>query len=197
MKAKETQMSILKSGGIITAFILVIGGLIYAQIEWGITGFTGSYPGDEFFELAAQTIPILLVALAVEAQARRLDRSEAGKLRVAAVILLALGETSAILVSAGLFDPDPGTALSKAFVVVTAGGLLGGFGAVIAVALAPSPKHSEEREQAPIVQAPTIGLSTSELASHGRVDDLPRVMATVAAAAIGALLSIALLQAKR
>lgn len=100
----------------------------------------GEYPGDAFFDLAAQTIPILLVALAVETQARRFDLEEAGKrIRIAAVIFLACGETAAVAVAASLYVPERGTLASDLLIVVTAVGLLGGFFAVIAIALKASP----------------------------------------------------------
>jgi hypothetical protein len=124
-----------KSTSVVAALVLSFAAVIFVQIEWGIAG---SYPGDEFFELAAQTIPVLLVALAVEAQARRFDYSEAGKsLRIAAIIVLGAGETTAVLISAGLLHPELGSTMSKVFVVVTAAGLLGGFIGVLWVALVP------------------------------------------------------------
>jgi len=56
-------------------------------------------------------------------------------IRIAAVVFLACGETAAIMVSAALYTPERGTLPSDLLVVVTAVGLLGGFFAVIAVAL--------------------------------------------------------------
>jgi hypothetical protein len=117
---------------------------LMALVVYGIVRWVpfGDYPGPEFFDLAAQTIPILLVALAVEAQARRFDVERMGKLvRVAAVVFLAAGETTAIAVSAGLYTPEQFTPASDVCIVVTAVGLLGGFLAVIAVALKTPVQH--------------------------------------------------------
>lgn len=114
---------------------LTLAGLVFVIVRW--VPF-GEYPGESFFELAAQTIPILLVALAVEAHARHFDLEKSDRhIRIAAVIFLSIGEAAAIVVSAALYRPDPGTVASDVFIVVTAVGLLGGFIAVIAVALRP------------------------------------------------------------
>jgi hypothetical protein len=132
---------------------LSLAAIVFIIVRWVPVG---RYPGDPFFDLAAQTIPILLVALAVEAQARRFDLEIVGKrIRIVAVILLACGETAAIAVSAALYIPERGTVASDVFVVITAVGLLGGFFAVIAVALrtptTPLPSAAGDRE----VQEPT------------------------------------------
>jgi hypothetical protein len=129
-----------KSIALVLGAVMALAAVIYAHIEW--IPF-GEYPGEEFFDLAAQTIPILLVALAVEAQARQFDREQMGRLlRAAAVILLAVGESAAVAVSAGLVHPDINTVASRVLVIVTVIGLLGGFLAVIAVALS---KSSQQR----------------------------------------------------
>jgi hypothetical protein len=126
----------------LAALIIVAVGAaaVYAYVEW--VPF-GRYPGGKFFDLAAQTIPILLVALAVETQVRGFDRARRWKLmRIAAVILLGAGEITAVMISAGLLHPVRGTTTSDVFVVVTAIGLLGGFLCVIAVAVSTAPQAS-------------------------------------------------------
>lgn len=135
-------MKALKPTVVILAIVMAVAAAIYAYVEW--VPF-GEYPGNEFFDLAAQTIPILLVALAVEAQARKFDRATSWKLmRIAVVIVLAAGETTAVLISAGLLHPESESVISNVFIAITAIGLLGGFLGVIAVAVSSAPEAPEE-----------------------------------------------------
>lgn len=184
MRRENNRMKVVRSLG----FALLIGvGLavvVFVILRW--VPF-GEYPGGAFFDLAAQTIPILLVALAVEAQARRFDLEEAGKrIRIAAVVFLAGGETAAVAVAASLYVPDQGTLASDLLIVVTAIGLLGGFFAVIAIALktstppsaieyptpsvegrgpAPEPSQFERRREPVGLLGPTIPILTSAFVS--------------------------------
>jgi hypothetical protein len=156
-------------------FLLAVGlglaALVFIVLRW--VPF-GRYPGPAFFDLAAQTIPILLVALAVEAQARQFDSETTSKrIRIAAVVFLACGETTAIAVSASLFIPERGTFALDLLIAVTAVGLLGGFFAVIAVALrtpkAPArPKDTTPRQPKGEVRASAAPASHLSPTATGR-----------------------------
>lgn len=180
---EDHPVNILKTPIAALVLVVVVPVGIFVHIEWGPGG---AYPGDEFFDLAAQTIPILLVALAVEAQARRFDESAGGKwMRLAAVGLLSVGEISAILISAGLLDPLYGSLESTIFIVLAAAGLIGGFIGVIAVALLPFKPAPEPST------GPTEQVSSSALPPARPVAGSPAYLAaTLAAVAslIGALM---------
>lgn len=179
-------MKIIRSLGFTVLIIAGFAALILVLVFWVPVG---SYPGPPFFDLAAQTIPILLVALAVEAQARRFDQESAARgLRIAAVILLASGQTAAILISASIYIPEPGMARDS-MVVITAAGLLGGFFAVIAVAMKTTPPTASEIEPASAAQAGSL-LSRTETAEGSATTDLKRGVALSAFASvlIGAIL---------
>jgi len=150
------KVTAVRTGALVSLVGLGIAAIVFALVRW--VPF-GEYPGDAFFDLAAQTIPILLVALAVEAQARRFDSEDTSRrIRIAAVIFLALGETAAVAVAASLYVPYYGTLASDILIVVTAVGLLGGFFAVIAVALRtpPGSSHAARRLIAFDDRAPTM-----------------------------------------
>lgn len=155
-------MKVFKPALAVLIIVAVGAAAVYAYVEW--VPF-GRYPGDKFFDLAAQTIPILLVALAVETQVRGFDRARRWKLmRIAAVILLGAGEITAVMISAGLLHPVRGTTTSDVFVVVTAIGLLGGFLCVIAVAVSTTPQASRH----------SAGTSTRELSpGNGQAQPTP------------------------
>jgi len=161
----------------------VLAAAVYALMRW--IPF-GEYPGEAFFDLAAQTIPILLVALAVEAQARQFDLERTGKMiRIAAVVFLACGETTAVVVSAGLYEPDPRTAVSDLLVVITALGLLGGFFAVIAVALRTS-THLNQSSAGPAAdqtsQRSAAATPTTSTRRHKSASLLPVAVGSLIAA---------------
>jgi hypothetical protein len=170
---------------LLTGFALAA--LVFAVVRWAPFG---EYPGSAFFDLAAQTIPILLVALAVEAQARRFDLEEAGKrIRIAAVIFLACGETAAVTVAAALYEPDSGTLASELLIVVTAVGLLGGFFAVIAVALrTPPPSSASELQRSPIPATGPMKTEPSNAAAGDSERARSRLLPLLASAIIGGML---------
>ena len=176
-------MQFLRSLGFILLIVAVFAVVVFAAVRWVPVG---SYPGDSFFDLAAQTIPILLVALAVEAQARQFDLERTGRrIRIAAVILLALGEIAAILVSASLFTPDPGV-VSDIFVVTTAAGLLGGFLAVIVVAVRTTGTRTTATTPEAVDSPPALSASVPRpAASRDRISLLSALAVLLLGAALG------------
>jgi|tagenome__1003787_1003787.scaffolds.fasta_scaffold19482831_1 hypothetical protein len=95
-------------------------------------GDVGELPRDDFHSAAAQIIPVLLLALVVEGQSNDLWGTPEGRpVRTVVLLMLLLGELSALLETGDILARDE---LSAA---ITAAGLVGGFVAVVLVALLP------------------------------------------------------------
>ena len=106
----------------------------------------GSFPTPNFYSSAAQTIPVLLVALAVESSARELWEAVAPWIRVYTFVALAVGELAAIVGASGVIasapgDADhpeiyvgPGAAGTNVLLACTAAGLVAGFLSVMYLA---------------------------------------------------------------
>jgi hypothetical protein len=67
----------------------------------------GEFPDPDFYSSAAQIIPVLLVALAVESSARELWETVAPWVRWYTFIVLAAGELAAIVASSGVIANAP------------------------------------------------------------------------------------------
>jgi hypothetical protein len=185
-RREDNPMKIFRSLGFIALIVFGLASVVFAVVRWVPSG---EYPGSAFFDLAAQTIPILLVALAVEAQARQFDLEKSWKrLRIAAVILLAFGQTAAVLVSASLYIPEYGVQ-SDMLVAVTAAGLLGGFFAVIAIAVRTTSAAISAPAAAPIEAEPTVPSRRSQ--------DVERTRSAVISVLASMLMAVIVARASR
>ena len=97
-----------------------------------LLGGVGELPRDDFHSAAAQIIPALLLALVVEGQANEVWGTREGRpVRGVVLMLLLIGEPSALLETGDILAHDEINA------ALTAAGLVGGFAAVVLVALLP------------------------------------------------------------
>ena len=111
----------------------------------------GNLPSPNFYTVAAQIMPVLLVALAVEARLRDVWDKMPGSYRAQLIATLMIGETIAILAASGVLasgrDIDyeeqgivgPGVGGSRLMAAATACALVTGFLSVIVVALVKDP----------------------------------------------------------
>ena len=67
----------------------------------------GQLPKPGFYEMAAQVIPVLIVALAIEGQAHRLWTNLRTVYKLQVFLCLALGQIAAIVAAAGAFAATP------------------------------------------------------------------------------------------
>jgi hypothetical protein len=116
----------------------ILVGVLIAAIQ------AGNLPSRSFYGMAAEVIPVLIVALAVESRARNFWDRMPNVFNLQIVLFLAVGELSAILAVSGVMDTsdyyDPGVVgptvgISYAMLGATVAGLGAGFIAVLVLAL--------------------------------------------------------------
>jgi hypothetical protein len=117
-------------------YLLLIGGVLIRLVPYGVP------PSTSFYEMSAQIIPVLIVALAVESRAHDLWAKIPDIYNVQIVVFLAVGELSSVLAASGAFAADsdlgyvgPTAGTSAAFLAGTVAALVGGFLAVLFLAL--------------------------------------------------------------
>jgi len=117
--------------------LAVGGGLILARIEYG------SMPEPSFYEMAAQVIPVLIVAIAVESRAHAFWGRISNVYNAQIVLFLAVGELSAIIAASGVIADElseteamvgPTPALTQVMLAATVIGLTAGFFSVLVLA---------------------------------------------------------------
>lgn len=129
----------MRRGALATLAAVLVGAGVVAS-PWGY------FPGPDFYASAAQIMPVLLVALAVESSAHELWASVPTWLRLYTFSVLAAGEVSAILASAGILasapedatQPEPfvgpGLVGTNILLALTVAGLIVGFVSVMYLA---------------------------------------------------------------
>lgn len=104
----------------------------------------GNLPDEAFYAMAAQVIPVLIVALAVESRAHTFWDQMPNVFNYQVVFFLAVGELSAILAVSGVMATSeysdsgvvgPTVGISYAMLGATVAGLGAGFIAVLVLAL--------------------------------------------------------------
>jgi hypothetical protein len=114
--------------------VALFGAVVLARIEYG------TLPESSFYEMAAQVIPILIVALAVENRAHAFWGRISNVYNVQVVVFLAVGELSAIVAASGVIAEGdalvgPTVGISQAMLGATVAGLVAGFVSVLVLAL--------------------------------------------------------------
>jgi hypothetical protein len=177
MQATSSRPHVRRPGA---RWILVIPALCSVAAVFVVRFAPFGPPNDDYYGIAAQIIPVLLVALAIEGRSGSFWAARGARLYAAVLLLfLVIGELSALLAATGtlthtLYDAQ-GNAVGESegpvllLITLTTAGLVGGFVGVLLVALvdpawlgSDDVVVSEDRAVVPIQVAQVVGERSEE-----------------------------------